>query len=53
MDDMNLAPHLESIADKARIADEFAAKGDYQQAVYRLTDALLDVKAALRQLAQR
>lgn len=53
MDNTIIKQHLESIVDKAGKADDFAAKGDYQQAVYRLTDALLDVKAALRQLADR
>lgn len=43
----------EALKDKARIADEFAAKGDYQQAVYRLTDALIDVSALISLLKVR
>ena len=53
VDNTILNQHLESVADKARIADDFAARGDYQQAVYRLTDALLDVKAVLGELSLR
>lgn len=52
-DNATIERHLESIKDKARIADEFAAKGDYQQAVYRLTDALLDITAIANELAGR
>ena len=43
----------ERAADKARIADDFAAKGDYQQAVYTLTDALLILSEAIGELKHR
>ena len=52
-DDSNINRHLDSIRDKATKADQFAAKGDYQQAVYRLTDALLDLTAILGELKGR
>jgi hypothetical protein len=39
--------------DKARIADELAAKGDYQQATYTLTDALLILCAVIDELKHR
>lgn len=43
----------DSILDKARIADQFAAKGDYQQAIYRLTDALIGMSAIVSELKLR
>lgn len=49
-DNTILNQHLASIADKAAVADDLAGRGDYRGAVYKLTDALLDVKAAFRQL---
>lgn len=52
-DNTELRRHQDAAVDKCRIADEFATKGDYQQATYRLTDALIDLSAAISILGQR
>lgn len=39
-----------SADDKARIACDFAAKGDYQQAIYRLTDAIKHLNDAISEI---
>jgi hypothetical protein len=45
--------YQERAADSARIAEDFAAKGDYQRAVYRLTDALRHLSDAISEMKHR
>lgn len=45
--------YQERAADKCRIAEQFASRGDYQQALYRLSEALADLSTAISELKHR
>lgn len=53
MDNSLIEDYQERAAEKAREAEDLAAKGNYREAIYRLTDALSALQTTISELKSR